>query len=89
MALGSDAKGILALVLREGVALVVVGLSAGLLGALGLRQLIASQLYGVGALDPTVILSVTCVLGLASLAACLGPARRATRVNPVTALSQQ
>jgi predicted permease len=89
MALGSDAKGILGLVLREGVALILVGLSAGLAGALALRQVIASQLYGVGALDPTVILSVTGVLGVASLAACLGPARRATRVNPVTALSQQ
>jgi ABC-type antimicrobial peptide transport system permease subunit len=56
---------------------------------LALRGLIASQLYGVGPLDPTVILAVTAVLALASLSACFGPARRAARVDPVTALSRQ
>ena len=77
------------LVLHEGLGLVLVGFAAGMAGALGLRGLIASQLYGVGPLDPIVILTVTVVLALASLAACLGPARRAARVNPIAALSQQ
>jgi predicted permease len=89
MALGSDASAILRLVLREGAGLVGVGLVGGVIGLLGLHRFMASQLYGVGALDPVVILAVTGVLALASLAACLGPARRAARVNPVEALSQQ
>ena len=79
-------EGILRLVLREGLGLVLVGFVAGMAGALALRGVIASQLYGVGPLDPIVILAVTGVLALASLAACLGPARRASRVDPVTAL---
>jgi predicted permease len=89
MALGSDTGRILGLVLREGVWLVAVGLALGLAGALALRGAIASQLYGVSALDPQVILTVTGLLLVASLAACLAPARKAARVNPVTALSSQ
>jgi predicted permease len=86
MALGSDARGIVRLVLHEGLGLVLVGFVAGMAGALALRGVIASQLYGVGPLNPIVILAVTGVLALASLAACLGPARRAARVDPVNAL---
>ena len=87
IALGSDPAGILRLVLREGVALLLVGLAGGMLGAIALRGVIASQLVGVGALDTGVILAVTGVLALAALAASLGPARRAARVDPVVALS--
>jgi len=89
MALGSDRAGIAGLVLREGAALVAAGLVAGSLGAVLLRTFIRSQLYGVGAFDPVVMLTVVGVLALAALAACLGPARVASRVSPVVALSQQ
>jgi predicted permease len=89
MALGCDTRGVLGLVFREGVGLVLVGLAVGGLGAVALRQFIASQLYGVGALDPVVMLSVTGVLALTAGVACLAPARRAARVSPVVALSQQ
>jgi ABC-type antimicrobial peptide transport system permease subunit len=89
MALGSDRGRILTLVLREGLLLVLIGLAAGLAGALALRSVIASQLYGVGPLDPAVLTIVTVVLAVASVAACLAPARRATRVDPVIALTQQ
>jgi ABC-type antimicrobial peptide transport system permease subunit len=89
MALGSDAGGIVRLVLGEGVALVLVGLAGGLAGAVLLRGVIVSQLYGVGALDPMVMGAAIGVLTVTSLVACLGPARRAARVNPVVALSQQ
>jgi ABC-type antimicrobial peptide transport system permease subunit len=67
---------------------VAVGLGVGLLGAVLLRGVIASQLYGVGPFNVLVMLSVTVVLALCSLAACLGPAWRASRVDPVVALSQ-
>ncbi|MBK5297986.1 MAG: ABC transporter permease [Vicinamibacteria bacterium] len=89
MALGGSAAGVLRLVLREGTGLVVAGLAGGLVGAVALKQVIASELYGVGAFDPIVLLAVTGLLGLTSLIACLGPARRAAKVNPLVALSQQ
>jgi putative ABC transport system permease protein len=89
MALGSDARGILRLVLNEGLLLVVAGLGAGLAGAVLLRDVIASQLYGVGVLNPMVMASAIAVLTGTSLAACLGPARRASKVSPIVALSQQ
>jgi putative ABC transport system permease protein len=87
MALGSDPAGILRMVLREGVWLLLVGLGGGLVGAIALRGVIASQLFGVGALDARVILAVTGVLAVAAVVASLGPARRAARVDPVVALS--
>ena len=89
MALGSDQGRVIGLVLREGLVLVAAGLVAGLAGAVALRQAIASQLYNVGALDPVVILAVTGVLAVTSLVACFGPARRAAKVSPVVALSEQ
>ncbi len=89
LALGSDQGRVIGLVLREGLVLVAVGLVAGLAGAVALRQAIASQLYNVGALDPVVILAVTVVLAVTSLVACFGPARRAAKVSPVVALSEQ
>ena len=88
MALGSDAGRILRLVLNEGLLLVVVGLGTGLMAAVLLRDVIASQLYGVGALDPLVMAVTIGVLTLTSLAACFGPARRASKVSPIVALSQ-
>jgi predicted permease len=89
MSLGSDARGILRLVLREGALLVGGGLAIGFLASLGLRVLLQSQLYGVSALDPIVIVTVSVVLGAAAFVACLGPALRAARVNPVVALARR
>jgi hypothetical protein len=86
IALGSNAREILRLVVGEAVVLMLVGLAFGLAGAIVLRGVITSQLHGVGALDPQVILSATLVLAAAALVACIGPSRRATRVNPVVAL---
>jgi predicted permease len=86
IALGSDPRGILQLVLREAIGLVVVGLAVGMAGALALRGAIASQLYGVGAFDARVIGAATIVLAIAALVACAGPARRAARVDPAVTL---
>ena len=87
MALGCDSASVLRLVIREGALLVLVGLAAGVAGIVALRQVITSQLYGVGVLDPVVVLSVGGTLLAAALAACLVPARRASRVDPVVALT--
>ena len=75
IALGSDSSNILRLILREGAVLVLLGLAAGLIGAIALRQVIASQLYGVGALDPMVLATVACGAG----ALCF---RRLPRAGP-------
>jgi putative ABC transport system permease protein len=87
MALGSDATGVLWLIVREAAWLVAIGLTAGFVGVILLRQLIISQLYGVGPLDPLVLASVSGVLAAAAIAACIAPARRAARVDPVVALA--
>ena len=88
MALGSDASAILRLILREAGFLVMLGLLTGLAVAVALRSAIAAQLYGVGALDPTVMIGAVTILGITSFVACLGPALRAVHVSPLVALSR-
>jgi predicted permease len=89
IALGSDASGILRLILTEAASLVAVGLAGGVAGAIALRGAIAAQLYGVGALDPLVMVAAVLILGVTSFVACMGPARRAVHVSPLVALSRQ
>jgi len=89
LALGSTAGGIFKMVLREGLILVASGLLLGLAGTIALRRILQSQMYGVGPSDPLVICLALAILGAIALAACLLPARRATRVDPVVALNQQ
>jgi len=87
MALGGDAWGVFGLVLREGLGVVGVGLVLGAAGSLGLVRLIQSLLYGVQPTDPAVLASVAVLLLVTGLAACVVPARRATRIDPVVALA--
>ena len=89
IALGSDAARVVRLVLREGLVLVGAGLAGGAIGAVALRRVIASELYNVDALDPLVIGAVTLTLAIAAAIACLAPARRAAKVSPLVALSDQ
>jgi len=88
LALGSTTRGIMRLVLREGAALVASGLAIGLVGALALREVLASQIFGLGALDPMVIGAAVFVLGATAFVACALPARRAAQVNPAIALNR-
>lgn len=87
LALGSTIGAIVALVVREGLRVVGIGLVLGLVGLLALARVIESQLYGVRPLEPSVLIIVTLLLAVVGLVACLLPARRATRVNPVVALT--
>jgi putative ABC transport system permease protein len=85
-ALGAERWSIVALVLRQGAATTIVGVSAGLVAAALLSRYVASLLVGVTARDiPTFALSAL-VLILVAAVACLLPARRATLVEPVDAL---
>lgn len=87
MALGAATSSIFSMVLREGATIVILGAALGLTGAFLLRQTLQSQLYEIGAMDPLVILIVSVVLLTVALTACLLPARKAARTDPVTALT--
>jgi predicted permease len=88
-ALGCTAGGVVKLVVSEAVWLLGAGLILGIAGAVALRSVVAGQLYGVKPLDPAVMSAVILVLAVVGLAACVVPARRATRVDPVTVLREQ
>jgi putative ABC transport system permease protein len=87
MALGSSGRQIFDLVLREGLMLIGAGFVLGALGVVALKQGLQSQLFGVTATDPMVLTVVAGGLALAAIIACALPARRATRIDPVTALA--
>ena len=86
MALGAQTADVLRLFVRQGMSLVAAGASIGLLGALALTRVMQSLLFGVSATDPLTYASVASLLALVALAACYLPARRATKVDPMTAL---
>ena len=86
MALGAQTGDVLQLVVRQGMAPVVTGLAVGIVAAFGLGHLIAAQLYQVSAHNPLLLGGAATLLAIAGLLACLGPARRATQVNPAVAL---
>jgi putative ABC transport system permease protein len=89
IALGSDAAGIFGLILREGATLLAVGFAFGLAGAFALRGTISAQLYDVQPMDPIVVATVAAVLALVGLLACAVPARRAAKIDPLIALTDQ
>jgi ABC-type lipoprotein release transport system permease subunit len=88
MALGSTARGIFHLVLREGVWLLAVGLILGFAGTRALRRVLETQIYGLDVMDPFVLAAVILTLGIIALAACSLPARRAAQVDPASVLNQ-
>ena len=86
LALGAETGDVLRLVVKQGFALAVVGAAAGVGAALGVTRYLKSMLYNVNAYDPVTLVLVAALLLLVALAACLIPARRATRVDPIVAL---
>jgi len=87
IALGSSTGSVFKLVIREGMLLVAIGLVVGLAVAVGLRTYLQSQLFGIRALEPSVISVVIPSLVMIALAACALPAQRATRVDPAAVLN--
>jgi ABC-type antimicrobial peptide transport system permease subunit len=85
-AIGAQRGNVLRLVVGEGLRLTGVGVAAGFAAAFFATRLLRSQLYGVTASDPMTYAITAAVLGFVSLLACVGPARRAAKVDPMVAL---
>jgi len=85
-ALGASRANILALVVRQGMALTVLGVLVGLSGAVAASYAIAAMMFGISRFDPVTYLGVASLLIFVSCVACFIPARRAASVNPVEAL---
>ena len=86
MALGAQRNTVLAMVLRQGMAMAAAGIVAGVVAALALTRLISGLLFGVSATDPLTFGGIVLLLGVVALLANYLPARRATRVDPMVAL---
>jgi putative ABC transport system permease protein len=86
MALGAQAEQVRWLILKRGLVQLGIGLTIGLAGAFGVGRLLRSLLVQTGPSDPLTLAAITLLLVTVGIAACLFPARQATRLNPVTAL---
>jgi putative ABC transport system permease protein len=86
MALGAGREAVLAMVVRQGLTLVAIGLAIGLAGAVVMSRALSAYLYQTTPYDPLVLVTVAAAFLAAGAIACLGPARRATMVDPLIAL---
>ena len=89
MALGAQLRDVLRLILVEGMKPALAGMALGLAAAVAFDRVVASLLYGVSATDPTTFAAVSALLGGVALAACVIPAHRATRVQPMAPLREE
>lgn len=89
VALGASGNDILKLVMRQGLRLTIVGVAIGLASALALTRLLRTLVFGVSTHDPLTFLGVAVMVILVALIACVIPARRATKVDPLVALKYE
>ena len=89
IALGARTRAVLTLVIGRGMRLVALGIVLGALGAIAALRLLQRMVFQVSTLDPLVFATVIVLLVVGGLAACLIPARRATRISPIAALRDE
>jgi ABC-type antimicrobial peptide transport system permease subunit len=88
LALGGTAAGVFGLVLRDGLKIVGIGVAAGLASSVAVGQLMKSELFDVAPLNPVVLGVGTAALVIVALVATMIPAWRASRIDPIVALSR-
>ncbi len=89
MALGARARQVLFMILGESSWLAILGIAAGLIAAIALTRFVGSMLYGLKPSDPITLIAATLILLAVAIAAAYGPARRASRINPMQALRHE
>jgi ABC-type antimicrobial peptide transport system permease subunit len=89
MALGATPRGVLRLIVGEGMTVVLIGIGTGVVAGLALGQTVSSLVFGVPVRDPLTFACVAAALAGVALAACTIPALRASRVDPIGALHLQ
>ena len=89
MALGASASSVIRMIVARGLSLTAIGLVIGLVAASLATRAMKNLLYGVASTDPATFGSVALLLGIIALIACWAPARRASRVDPITVLREE
>jgi putative ABC transport system permease protein len=89
MALGARPGDVIRLILKQGLTLTLIGVAAGLLGAIAAARVMTGMLYGVTATDPATFVAISLLLAIVATLACYLPARRAARVEPIAALRHE
>jgi putative ABC transport system permease protein len=87
VALGATSRAVVRMVLRESAIVTIAGVACGILGAIAVSRLLRGMLFGVGSIEPIVLVSVAAVLAMVAILASLPSARRASRLDPVIAIS--
>jgi ABC-type transport system, involved in lipoprotein release, permease component len=89
MALGAEARDVVKLIVKHGMGLTLIGTIIGLALSVAMTRLISNLLYGVKAIDPATFAGVALFLMVVALLACYLPARKATQIDPMTALHHE